>query len=322
MKDEVRTEIERAAAAIAAASSIAVTCHINPDGDAIGSALGFAHAARKAGKDAVVSFGEPFVLPDQFDFLDQTPLVPPKEFPTAPEVLVVFDVAAPDRLGSIARSAEGAGTVVVVDHHASNDGFGDIAVIDPQGAASAVLATQLIEALGWEIDQAAATALMVGIVTDTGRFQYSATDGETLRVAARLLDAGVRPEQIGTRIYESAPFGYLKVSAAVLGRATLEEELGLVWSVVWKADLKDAGLAFEDADGLMDDLRIAREAGTAALIKEVEGGFKVSLRSRGETDVGSIAVANGGGGHHNAAGFTAEGDLDEVLAAIRAGLGG
>jgi phosphoesterase RecJ-like protein len=322
VKDEVRTQMDRAAAAIAAASSIAVTCHVSPDGDAIGSALGFAHAARRAGKQAVVSFGEPFVLPDQFDFLDQTPLVPPKEFPTEPEVLVVFDVASPDRLGSIAAAADGAGTVVIVDHHASNDGFGDIAVIDPTGAASAQLATQLIETLGWEIDQTTATALMVGIVTDTGRFQYSATDGDTLRVAARLLDAGVRPEQIGTRIYESAPFGYLKVSSAVLGRAELEEDLGLVWSVVWKADLKASGVPYEDLDGLMDDLRIAREAGTAALIKEVDGGFKVSLRSRGETDVGAIAVANGGGGHHNAAGFTAEGDLDGVLAAIRAGLGG
>ena len=322
MKDEVRDALERAAAAIEAASSLAVTCHINPDGDAIGSALGFAHAARKAGKEAVVSFGEPFVLPDQFDFLDQSPLVPPKEFPAEPEVLVVFDVAAPDRLGSIATAAEGAGTVVIVDHHASNDGFGDIAVIDPTGSASAVLATQLIETLGWEIDETAATALMVGIVTDTGRFQYSATDGETMRVAGRLLDAGVRPDLIGTRIYESAPFGYLKVSSAVLGRAELEEEIGLIWSVVWKADLKKHGVAYEEIDGLMDDLRIAREAGTAALIKEVDGGFKVSLRSRGETDVGAIAVANGGGGHHNAAGFTVEGELDDVLAAIRAGLGG
>jgi phosphoesterase RecJ-like protein len=234
--------------------------------------------------------------------------------------MVVFDVASPDRLGSLAAAAAAARLVVVVDHHASNSGFGDVRVIDPEAGASAQLAYHLIRELGWPIDRAVGDALLTGIVTDTGRFQYSSTDPDILRVAADLLEAGVRPEVLGQHLFESAPYGYLQVSSRVLGRSHLEPEARLVWSVAFDADLEAAGVGWEDCDGLIDDLRIAREADVAVLLKQVAGGYKVSLRSRGRVDVGSIAAANGGGGHHNAAGFTAAGDADEVIARIRTAL--
>lgn len=313
-------DIARAASAIGAADSLAITCHVNPDGDALGSALALAHAARAAGREAVVAFGGPQDLADTLTFLDTTPLVAPEDFPEAPECLVVFDVAAPTRLAEIGHTASRAGTVVVIDHHRSNDGFGDVTVIHPEIAASAQLATYLIEALGWPIDRTVATCLLTGIVTDTGRFQYSSTDGETLRVAARLLDAGVRPEEIGQRVYEAVPFGYLAVSAAVLGRARLEAELGLVWSTMTEADLAAAGIGYAQADPLIDDLRIAREAGVALLLKETEAGWKGSLRSRGEVDVAAVAAIFGGGGHHNAAGFTAPGPVASIVDRVRESL--
>ncbi len=311
-----REALGAAIEAIAAAESLAITCHINPDGDALGSALALAHAARRTGVDAVVSFGGEFVVPDSLSFLDLDPLVPIDAFPEEPECLVVFDVAAPDRLGEIAVIAEHAGTVVVIDHHVSNDGFGDIAVIDPAAAASAQLATYLIEGLGWPIDETVALCLMTGLVTDTGRFSYSATTGEVLRVAARLLDAGVKPEVIGQHVYEAAPFGYLAVSAAVLGRAVLDRRRAFVWSTVTKADLESAGVEYTQTDGLIDDLRIAREADVALLLKETPAGWKGSLRSRGGTDVAAIAASFGGGGHHNAAGFHAAGPSGEIVERI------
>ncbi|NQV07492.1 bifunctional oligoribonuclease/PAP phosphatase NrnA [bacterium] len=320
MKPEIETAIRRAAEAIAAADSLAVTCHVNPDGDALGSALGFALAARAVGKKAVVSFPSPFVVPESYRFLDTSPLIPPDQFPMGSEMVVVFDVASPDRLGELAEPARSAETLIIVDHHVTNSGFGDITVIDPEASASAVLAYHLIRALDWPIDEASATALHLGIVTDTGRFQYSNTDGETLRVAADLVDIGAKPEIIGQSVYESTPFGYLQVSSAVLGRAVLEEDLGFVWSVVLDADVAAAGVRKDDLDSLIDDLRIAREAGAAALIKEVPGGFKVSLRSRGVADVGAIAAAGGGGGHHNASGFSTSAPLDEVVEMIRSHL--
>lgn len=316
----LREDIVRAADAIRAAGSLAITCHVNPDGDALGSALALAHAARAVGKDAVVAFGGPQEVSDTLAFLDMTPLVTPAEFPAEPECLVVFDVAAPSRLAEIGSNASRAGTVIVVDHHVSNDGFGDITVIHPEIAASAQLATYLIEELGWEIDETVATCLMTGIVTDTGRFQYEATDGETLRVAARLLDAGVRPELIGQHIYESVPFGYLAVSAAVLDRAVLDEDLGFIWSAMTTTDLESAGLGYEQADALIDDLRIAREAGIALLLKQTATGWKGSMRSRGDVDVAAIAGLFGGGGHHNAAGFHSTEAIESIVDRVRGAL--
>lgn len=315
---DLTTALRTAAEAIAAADEVAVTCHVSPDGDALGSALALAHAARAAGKHSVVSFGSPFEIPPTLGFLDMSPVVPPDRFPPAPSCLVVFDAGSIDRLAELGSSATRAGTIVVVDHHKSTTGeFGDIHVVDPEAAASAQLCTYLLDALGWPIDERIARCLLTGIVTDTGRFQYSATDGEVLRVAARLLDTGVRPEVIGQGIYESVPFGYLKASAAVLGRAVLEPDLGLIWSYLDADDLARSGVRLSDVDGLIDDVRIAREAGVAALLKQVAGGWKVSLRSRGAVDVGAIAERHGGGGHHNAAGFTMAGTPETVVEAIR-----
>lgn len=313
-------DIAAAARAIEGSATLAITCHVNPDGDALGSALGLAHAARAAGREAVVAFGGPQDVSDTLGFLDTSPLVSPDEFPAEPECLVVFDVAAPSRLAEIGSNAAKAKTVIVIDHHISNDGFGDLRIIHPEIAASAQLATYLIEELGWPIDETVATCLLAGIVTDTGRFQYSATDGETLRVAARLLDAGVRPELIGQAVYESVPFGYLAVSAAVLGRAALEEDIGLIWSTLTEDDLEKAGLGYEQTDGLIDDLRIAREAGVALLLKETATGWKGSMRSRGEVDVSAVAGEFGGGGHHNAAGFTSELPVAEIVERVRRAL--
>lgn len=320
MKKEIEKALREAAGAIADADALAITCHVSPDGDALGSALGLAHAAKRAGKDAVVSFGSPFVVPESMQFLDLSPLVPPEEFPDEPSCMVVFDAGSPDRLAELGSAAKAAGTVIIVDHHVTNTGFGDIRVIDSEAAASAQLATYLIDELGWEIDPMVATCLLTGIVTDTGRFQYSSTTGEVLRLAGRLVDAGAVPEQIGQNVYESVSFGYLAVSAAVLGRAVLEEDRGLVWSTLHDDDLEAAGIRYDDAEGLIDDLRIAREAEVAVLLKQVDRGWKASLRSRGGVDVGSIAAAHDGGGHHNASGFTSSDDLDTIMASIRSHL--
>jgi phosphoesterase RecJ-like protein len=320
MRRPIREAIQRAADAVAAAGEVAVACHVSPDGDALGSVLALAHAATGAGKRAVASFGAPFVVSAQYGFLDLGPLVPPEEFPAAPEVMVVVDAASPDRLGELAGPASRAGTLIVLDHHVTNPGFGHISVVDPGAAASAELAYHLIRRLGWPIEPPVATALLTGIVSDTGRFQYSSTGPAVLRVAADLMAAGARPDEIGQRLYEWRPFGYLRVAAAVLGRARLED--GLVWSVLYAADTAAAVVGVEDLDLLIDDLRVAREAEVAALVKEVAEGWKVSLRSRGRVDVGAIAAAGGGGGHHNAAGFNTGGDLAAAVESIRRGLRG
>ena len=315
--------LQQAAAIVREAGSFVATGHVGPDGDSLGSALAFAHAARAAGKEAVVAFGGGDAIPDTYAFLDATPLVGASEIPAAPEVMVVFDTGVPSRLGTLEAAAAAAGKLIIIDHHPDPaEGFGDVQVIDTAAGAAAQLCAYLIREAGWEIDETVGSCLLAGIVTDTGRFQYSSTDGSILRVAADLVDLGVRPEVIGQAVYESVPFGYLAASSAVLGRAVLEADAGLVWSVLYRDDLDQAGIGYEDTDPLIDDLRIAREAGVAVLLKQVDEGFKASLRSRGEVDVGAIARGEGGGGHHNAAGFTTADAPDAVIERIRVRLHG
>jgi phosphoesterase RecJ-like protein len=318
MADPSADALHAAAEELRSAHRIGVVGHIGPDGDALGSMLALAHAARRAGKEAWASFGEPFVLSSEFDYLDTAPLVSPRDLADDLDLFVAVDTAAPERLGSLAAKAASARRVLVIDHHISNGGFGDVALIDPSAAATTQLVFGLIELLQWTIDEPIATALYTGLVTDTGRFQYSSTTPEVHRMAAALLAAGVEPDRIARRLYEEAPFAYYAVVSRVMGRAVLETERRLVWSVLTQEDLEVAGLAFQEADGLIDLVRMAEESEVSLLLKELErGALKGSLRSRGEVDVASIARNLGGGGHHNAAGFTFRGTVDDAVAAVR-----
>ena len=242
----------------------------------------------------------------------------------APDVLVAFDCNDPDRLGpELVPVVEAAGTVVMIDHHVAGPGFGDIRVCDPDAPAAALLCYRLIRLIGWDVSPEAATALLLGLVTDTGRFQYGNTNPEVLRAAAELVEAGARPEVIGQSVYESMAFGYLGVAGAVLSRATLEPAHALVWSYVTQDDLGRHGIGMEDADALIDDIRVAREAEVALLLKEQPGGvWKLSLRSRRHVDVAAIAETMGGGGHHRAAGCSFSGTRDEAVEMVRKRLAG
>lgn len=312
-----------AAAAIGAASRLALACHVGPDGDALGSMLGLGVAARAAGKEVVASFGSPFEVPSNLSFLPTELLVPPDRFPQAPEVMVVLDAGSPDRLAELASNASNAGVVVVIDHHATNHGFGDVAIIDPDAPATGYLVRHLLSSLGWELTAEVATCLLTALVTDTGRFQYGNTTPETLQMAAELVAAGARPEVIARHVYEQAPFGYLKAAGAALSRARLDPELGVVSTWLSEDDLEGAGIDWGDIDNLIDTVRLAEEADVAILAKaHRDGRVRVSLRSRGATDVGALAAALGGGGHRLASGLTTEGPVEDVIAAVVEKVGG
>ena len=310
--------MQQAVGALRAAKSVVAMGHIGPDGDALGSMLAVARAARNQGKDAWATFGEPFVVGKQFRYLDTSVLVAPDQVPDDIDVAVVVDTSVPSRLGSALTIVERAKTVVVVDHHlAQEDDLGDIRVVDTTAGAAAQVTYRLFRELGWPVDAEIATALYTGIVTDTGRFQYSSTSPETHEITADLLEAGVAPDAIGRHVYEESPFGYLHVAGAVLARAQLDPELKLVWSLLTIEDLSKESLRYEDADGLIDLIRIAEEADVACLLRELGGDRdKGSLRSRGRVDVSRIAGRFGGGGHHNAAGFIAEGSVESIMGTI------
>lgn len=315
--------LSEAASAIADADEIALACHLGPDGDALGSMLGLALAITHQGKKAVASFGSPFVLPSTLRFLPgQENLVPTGDFPEAPAVMVVLDVGSAERLGELARSASKAGTVIVLDHHVTNDGFGDIAVIDGSVAATGEIVFHLLESLGWPLTPEVAQCLLTAVITDTGRFQYSNTSPATMRVAADLVAAGAQPAVISRHVYEQAPFGYLVAAGHSLARARLDPEASVVSAILTQEDLTKAGIDWSDTENLIDTLRLAEEADVAVLAKAHDDGrVRISMRSRGQTDVGSLAAVMGGGGHRLAAGFTTSGDPVEVIDKVIAALG-
>ncbi|HEX5672370.1 MAG TPA: DHH family phosphoesterase, partial [Acidimicrobiia bacterium] len=210
-------DLEEAVAKLVAAPEVVLTCHVGPDGDALGSMLAVAVAAANAGKKVLPSFGPPFVLPPSYRFLPVDLLVAPDEIPPEPKLVLSFDAAGLDRLSAMAGPASRAECLIVLDHHASGSGgFGHLNLIDAEAAATAEIAHALITAAGWRVDQAIAQCLLTGLVTDTGRFQYSNTKPQTLRLAAELVAAGAQPDLIGRHIYEETPFGYLAVAGRVL----------------------------------------------------------------------------------------------------------
>lgn len=306
--------LRSAASVLSSAEEIDLACHVGPDGDAIGSMLGLGIAARNAGKVVRASYGSPYAGGSGYEFLPTGLLVPPSEIPARPDVLVVLDVGAPDRLGELAENAANAKTVIVLDHHVTNDGFGDIAVVDARAAATGELVFDLLDLLGWAITPDVANCLHTALMTDTGRFTYTNTTDRSMEIAAELLRAGATPQEISRHVYEEAPFGYLKAAALALGRAELHADAAVVATHISQDDLNRCGVDWGDIDNLIDTLRLAEEADVALLAKvHSDGRVKVSMRSRGATDVGSLAAASGGGGHRLAAGFTVEKGVEQVI---------
>jgi len=317
----------RAVKLIDGAEAVCLACHIRPDADALGSMLGVAQALHGRGQRVVASFGDdPFAVPAILRFLPGLELLsPPGSYPARPAVMMSFDASAPGRLGLLSGPAMAAGELIVVDHHASNSGFGSVSLVDPGAAASAVLAAELIGRLGIALTEDVATCLYAGLVTDTGSFRFSATTPQVHQLAARLLEAGADPVAVSRELYDRAPFGYLGMLAASLGRATLDGEAatgrGLVWTTVTRSDREPAKLPLDAAESVIDEIRRTDEAEVAAVLKEDDHGvWQVSVRSKDLIDVGQAATELGGGGHARAAGFSYTGRADEAIAALRAAL--
>jgi len=318
----------RLVALLDGADRVALACHVGPDGDALGSMLGLGAALRSRGTHVVASWGgEPFEVPAAYSFLPATDLlVPPSEFPAAPELFLTLDTGSPDRLGALEDRVSTAGCTVVVDHHASNTRYGDLNLVDDGAAATAVLVADLVDRLGVELTQEIATPLYTGLVTDTGSFRYSATTPSVHELAARLLATGIRHDLITRAIYDTATFGWVTLLGRACSRARLEPEqvggLGLVWTVVDEADLTESDLGLADVEGVIDVVRTADEAEVAVVVKAdpVDGGWKVSTRSKGAVDVGAVCTGLGGGGHRFAAGFTSTVAPEETLDRLREAL--
>jgi phosphoesterase RecJ-like protein len=314
--------VDAAAALLGAAEDVTLVAHVQPDADSLGGALALGIALHRRGARVRVSFAAPDRMPESLRPLDVLGLVvPPAEVPAAPEVLVACDTADVARLGALADRLPAARASILIDHHASNPGFGTVAVLDPAVEATVVLVHRVLTALGEPVDAAIGRCLYAGLVTDTREFRTAGPAAH--RLAAELLEAGVDPEAVVGPILHAHPFGWLGALGAILGRAVLDPAAahgrGLVHTAIPARDV--SRFRAEELDGVVDVLRTAQDAEVAAVLKEVgPGSWSVSLRSSGAVDVAAAASALGGGGHRAAAGFTGDGSADAVVAVLRTAL--
>ena len=313
--------LDEAARAIAEAPSLALACHHTPDGDALGSMLALHHLALAAGKQSVASWPEPFDVASHYAFLPGLDLVTkPADFPTAPDLMVTFDCGSISRLAELGEAARNARQLIVVDHHATNDGYGTINLIDPDAAASAVVVRRLLDRLGWALNREAAQCLYTGLVCDTGRFQYDCTTPDVFALARELATFDLPIGAMNRQLFEEHRLAYLRLAGAALQRAVYDSERRFVATWVTAEDLATFDVGLEETEGLIDLLRRATEADVSCVLKETPDGTKVSLRAVTPFDVGNVAIGFGGGGHKAAAGFVDPRPVPEVLAAIRESL--
>jgi phosphoesterase RecJ-like protein len=302
------------------ASDVTLLAHVNPDADALGSALALGLALRRRGTTVRVSFGAPDEVPESLRGLDVAGLLVPADLvPDEPELLVALDAASAARLGRLENRLARSGHVLVVDHHASNTRFGTHHVVDDSAEATAVLVLALLDELGEPIDADIARCLYAGLVTDTSSFRRASP--QTHRSAARLIAAGVDPDELGRELLDSHPFAWLPMLARVLARAVLEADAagghGLVHTSVTLDDQRD--VRFEEVESVVDILRTTVEAEVALVLKEkAPGEWTGSLRAKSAVDVRAAAVGLGGGGHRLAAGFSASGTAAEITERVRA----
>lgn len=303
---------------------VLLICHVNPDGDALGSMLGFALGLRRLGvRGMQATFPGPPEVPVPFQGLPGLDLlVPATEAYPEPDLVICFDAASESRLGELVDRLDTAGASLVLDHHASNTRFGGVNLVDPHAAATSVVAEQLLTRLGVGLDAGIAECLYVALTTDTGSFRFEATTPAVHHLAARLLATGIRPGDISRRVFDTRPFGAVRLFGEVLGRARLEPGpaggRGLVWTWATLDDLARHDQRPYVLEALIDSVRCTAEADVSCVLKQTAPGeWAVSLRSKGGVDVSRVALALGGGGHRFAAGFTGRGTAEEVVERIR-----
>jgi phosphoesterase RecJ-like protein len=316
-----RTDAAGAVSLLAAAGSVTVLCHVQPDADTVGAALALGLILARAGAGVQVSFSAADVLPESLHSLPGGELlVAAGEVRRDADLVVTVDAPSVNRLGELAELA-GAPNVLVIDHHKSNTLYGSANFVDPQADSTTMLIAELFDSWGKEIDPDVARCLYAGLSIDTGSFRWASASA--LRLAARLVDIGVDNAALSRLLHDTHPFGWLPLLSRVLDTAQLLPETaggaGLVYAVVAHPDW--VAHRSEEIESIVDIVRTTREAEIAAVFKEVgPQRWSVSMRSK-TVDLSRVATGFGGGGHTLAAGYSAAGPIDDVVAALAAALG-
>jgi phosphoesterase RecJ-like protein len=319
----VATDLDRVVDALRAGERFLLTAHEGPDGDALGSLLAMHHILRQLGKDSVMFLdAKEFPLPVEYRFLPLEEVFHEPPADVVDRTLVFLDCGNIDRMPVEFLQRDGA-RVLNIDHHHDNTRFGSVNLVDTAASCTAEIVLEVAKRLGAEITPEIASALYVGLVTDTGKFMYENTRAASHRMAAELIEAGVDVNDTYRRLYERVPIEKLRLIARALEKIERYDEGRLAVTYISAEDYAATGAGEVFTEGIIDYVRALEGTAVAAVVRDkTDGGHaarKVSLRSTdGTVDVSAIARIHGGGGHRRAAGFGSDLSYAELVAFLRA----
>ncbi len=305
MSDPVRIK-----AALQRCSTILISVHKNPDGDALGSQLALMLALEKMGKSVTAQNLDP--VPEVYRFLPRADrIITGRRVSGTYDACIVLD-ADPSRTGLFDESVP-ADLLINIDHHITNSVTWAETWLDPAASATGEMVYRLIREFGTPLDRDLALCLYTAIFTDTGSFRYTNTSPESMKIAALLLEAGADPWLVTENVYESFAFRRLKLLGNLLAAMERSEDGRIAWVVVTEELYRKTGTSAEDTDNFINFVRSVKGVEVAVLFRQTaEREYKISLRSKGRIDLSSLAQSLGGGGHRNAAGSTLPGTFEEV----------
>lgn len=292
------------------AHKIAITGHIHPDGDCVGSCLALKqYILDNYDNKQVDVYLEP--ISSEFYFLSHADeIIDKTQDDNIYDLFFVLDCGSEDRYLPFAAMVNKAKTLIGIDHHISNDGFGDFYKIDPDASATCEVLCQIFEED--KISKECAQCLYTGIVHDTGVFKHSNTTRKTMEYAGMLLEKGVSSTKIIDETFYQKTFVQNRLLGKALLKSELKEEGKVIFSYLSEEDFKEIGAVSSDSDGIIDQLRITKGVEAAVFLYPIEDGYKVSMRSNEHVNVSKIAQSYGGGGHIRAAGCAVQGTVEEI----------
>jgi phosphoesterase RecJ-like protein len=306
-------ELQQIVDAVRARRRFVISSHARPDGDSIGSQLAMAYALREMGREVAIVNADPAPPP-----LMAFPGVP--DIRIAPGAEGEFDAAIIMECGDLQRTGVTGLErffVVNIDHHPGNTSYGQINWFDPGAAACGEMVFDLVRALDVPLTRTIATHIYLAILTDTGSFHYSSISPRTFDICRECLEAGVDPVLVARNVYDSNNMGRLKLFGAVLGAMQIDQTGRIAIVYVDHEMARAAGGTYEDTEGLINLPLTVKEIEAVVFFKQEKGDrYRVSLRSKGNVDIGVIAKEYGGGGHKNAAGCAVSGPIEELQKAL------
>ncbi|MEI6092614.1 MAG: bifunctional oligoribonuclease/PAP phosphatase NrnA [bacterium] len=313
------TNVKQIVDLIMSSNSFLITVHESPDGDAIGSMLGLGGILELMGKS--VTMYSPDVVPTKLRFLNKwdqikvdTKGLDNKSF----DLMIMLDCGDRDRSGAYITGFSAYNKLINIDHHISNNSFGDLNYIDPKVSSTAehvyaFIKELLVRAGMKNMPKDIATCILTALYDDTGGMRYISTTSKTLNIAADLVDSGANCSTVSENLFFSVSREKMELTSRVLSTLTFEKQGQIAYLTMKRSDLEATGAFSEDSEGLIDFPRSIYGVQVAFLIKEVSNGkFKLSFRSREKVDVNAFCSRFGGGGHKVAAGCTIKGELQDV----------